>query len=44
MFAGWFSGELKIIIVPAFDGLRSGLLGSEKIKFIEVKDDLIVEA
>ncbi len=44
LFAGWFSGELKIIIAPVFDGLRSGLLGFEKIKEVQVKNGLVVEA
>ncbi len=44
LFAEWFSGELKIILEPAFEGMRVGLLGFEKIRQIQIKCGLIMES
>ncbi len=42
LFADWVYEELHIIVEPAFEGLRAGLHGHEKIEKVTVKQGLIV--
>jgi hypothetical protein len=44
LLADWFSGELKIIVNPNFEGMRSGVPKSEEVKIIRIKSGQVVEA
>ena len=43
LFAEWFSGDLKIIVEPAFEGLKAGLHGSEKTLLVKIESGRIVK-
>jgi len=42
LFANWVIEELHIIINPAFEGLRAGLHGGEKIHKVEIKNGVVI--